>query len=71
MVEVRAADALGVLHRITGALSECGLDVRTAHVSTLGGDVVDAFYVVGPDGGKLLAPELREQVVERVCAALR
>ena len=27
-----------------------GLDVRTAHISTLGADVVDAFYVVGRDG---------------------
>ncbi len=70
VVEVRAADALGVLHRITGALSDCGLDVRTAHVSTLGADVVDAFYVVGPDGGKLVDPALRARVADRVCAAL-
>ena len=70
VVEVRAADALGVLHRITGALAGCGLDVRTAHVSTLGADVVDAFYVVGPDGGPLRDPALRDRVAERVLAAL-
>jgi hypothetical protein len=49
VVEVHAADGLGVLHRLTAALDECGLDVRSAHLSTLGADVVDAFYVVGPD----------------------
>ena len=70
VVEVRAADALGVLHRLTGALAACGLDVRTAHVSSLGADVVDAFYVVGPDGGKLVDPGVRAAVVDRVCAAL-
>ena len=52
VVEVHAGDALGVLHRITAALAATGLDVRTAHISTLGADAVDAFYVVGPDGGE-------------------
>jgi len=71
VVEVRAADGLGVLHRITAALGSCGLDVRSAHISTLGGDVVDAFYVVGPDGGKLTDPLLRSRVGDAVLAALQ
>lgn len=45
VVEVRAPDELGVLHRITSVLDKYGLDVRSAHISTLGADVVDAFYV--------------------------
>ena len=49
---------------------QCGLDVRTAHVSTLGADVVDAFYVTGPDGAPLREPALRERVVSEVAAAL-
>jgi len=70
VVEVRATDGLGVLHRITRALASCELDVRTAHISTLGADVVDAFYVVGPDGGKLTDPDLRASVSHAVLAAL-
>jgi [protein-PII] uridylyltransferase len=70
VVEVRAPDVLGLLHRITVTLDACGLDVRTAHISTLGADVVDAFYVVGPDGGKLTDPELRSRVEVAVLAAL-
>jgi [protein-PII] uridylyltransferase len=70
VLEVHAADGLGVLHRITSALARAGLDVRTAHISTLGADVVDAFYVVGPDGGKVVDPALRERVREQVLAAL-
>jgi len=45
IVEVRAPDELGLLHRITAVLDEFGLDVRSAHISTLGADAVDAFYV--------------------------
>ncbi len=53
VVEVRAEDAVGQLHRITRALVECHLDVTSARVSTFGSAVVDAFYVRGPDGRKL------------------
>ena len=45
VVEVRAPDELGLLHRVTEVLDRFGLDVRSAHISTLGADVVDAFYV--------------------------
>jgi len=45
VVEVRAPDELGLLHRIASVLERYGLDVRSAHISTLGADVVDAFYV--------------------------
>ena len=53
VVEVRAEDVVGQLHRITQALVDCHLDVSSAKVSTFGSAVVDAFYVHGPDGGKL------------------
>jgi [protein-PII] uridylyltransferase len=69
-VEVHAADALGVLHRITGALASTGLDVRTAHISTLGVDVVDAFYVLDKNGNKLTDDDLRTRVADTVLAAL-
>jgi [protein-PII] uridylyltransferase len=49
VVEVRAPDGPGVLHRLAGALSEAGFDIRAARVTTLGHDVVDVFYVVRPD----------------------
>ena len=53
VVEVRAEDVVGQLHRITRALVDCRLDVTSAKVSTFGSAVVDAFYVRGPDGAKL------------------
>jgi [protein-PII] uridylyltransferase len=42
-----------MLHRITRALFDAGLDVVSARVSTLGEMVVDAFYVRQPGVGKV------------------
>ncbi|WP_433537461.1 [protein-PII] uridylyltransferase [Micromonospora sp. CA-249363] len=47
LLELRAADAAGLLYRVAGALDEAGALVRAARISTLGADVVDAFYLVG------------------------
>jgi [protein-PII] uridylyltransferase len=50
VLELRAADAAGLLYRVTAALDEAGVQVRAARISTLGADVVDAFYLVGTGG---------------------
>ncbi len=52
VIEVRAPDSIGVLYRITKALSELALDIRHAKVQTLGDEVVDTFYV-RCDGNKV------------------
>ena len=75
IVEVRAPDRLGVLHHITAALAQSGLDVVAALVDTLGHEVVDAFYVRDQRGMKLEATpgrgeEVRTlllEVLARVC----
>jgi len=71
VVEVRAPDAIGLLSRVTLALAECGLDVRTAKVSTLGHEVVDAFYVVERGGGKVAGADRHAHIERAVLAALR
>ena len=45
MIDVRAPDAIAVLYRLASVLTEQGLDVRSAKVTTLGHEVVDVFYV--------------------------
>ncbi len=57
VLEVRAPDEIGLLHRITRALFNAGLDVVSARVSTLGEMVVDAFYVRDSGGTKLTDSE--------------
>jgi [protein-PII] uridylyltransferase len=47
VLELRAADAAGLLYRVAAALDRQGANVRAARISTLGADVVDAFYLEG------------------------
>ncbi|WP_327069092.1 [protein-PII] uridylyltransferase [Kitasatospora sp. NBC_01302] len=70
VLEVRAHDAPGLLHRIGRALDEAGVRVRTAHVSTLGADAVDAFYLTDAAGARLTGAAA-EAVAEQVRGALR
>lgn len=70
VIEVRAQDAPGLLHRIGRALENSGVRVRSAHVSTLGANAVDAFYVTDTDG-KPLPEERALAVADAVEAALR
>jgi [protein-PII] uridylyltransferase len=65
VLELRAADAPGLLYRVARALEDAGADVRAARISTLGGDVVDAFYLVGPWSD----PAERAEVAAAVAAA--
>ncbi len=69
VIEVRAQDAPGLLHRIGRALEESAVRVRSAHVSTLGANAVDAFYVTGADG-EPLPPERAAEVAREVEKAL-
>ncbi|XCM84132.1 [protein-PII] uridylyltransferase [Kitasatospora sp. HUAS MG31] len=69
ILEVRAHDAPGLLHRIGRALDEAGVRLRTAHVSTLGADAVDAFYVTDAEG-RPLAPGRAAEVAAAVQQAL-
>lgn len=66
VLELRAADRLGLLHRVTAALERCQADVRSARVATLGGDVVDAFYLAG---GLDRQPLDRDRIEREVLAA--
>lgn len=70
VIEVRAQDAPGLLHRIGRALEEAAVRVRSAHVSTLGANVVDTVYVTRPDGA-LLTPGEATTVAKTVEEALR
>jgi [protein-PII] uridylyltransferase len=53
VIDVEAPDVIGVLYRVTRALAELELDIRSAKVQTLGTHVVDAFYVRDRDGKKV------------------
>jgi [protein-PII] uridylyltransferase len=70
VLEVRAPDEVGLLHRITVALFDAHLDVVSARVSTLGELVVDAFYVREASGAKVTDPDRLKEVTAAIWAAL-
>ena len=53
IIDVHAADGVGVLYRITRALAELDLDIRSAKAETRGTAVTDAFYVRDGRGAKI------------------
>ncbi|HWI43826.1 MAG TPA: [protein-PII] uridylyltransferase [Nocardioides sp.] len=53
VIEVRAGDRIGVVYLVCAALARLDISVRSAHVSTLGPQAVDVFYVQEAFAGAL------------------
>lgn len=70
IMEVRAADSTGLLYRLTRTLSDAKVAVRAARISTLGADVVDAFYLVG-NPAEWTDPRRRQVIEDAVVDAAR
>jgi [protein-PII] uridylyltransferase len=45
VIEVNGRDRPGLLHDVTAAISEQGLQIASAHITTYGVRAVDVFYV--------------------------
>jgi [protein-PII] uridylyltransferase len=69
-LEVRAPDTVGVLHRITKAIADLGLDIRHARVLTLGNEVVDAFYVRESGGGRIADDVYKKEISRAILFAV-
>jgi [protein-PII] uridylyltransferase len=70
VIDIEAPDAIGLLYRITRALSDLDLDIRSAKVQTLGTHVVDAFYVRDPFGQKVEHRDVLAEVERAVLHAV-
>ena len=70
VLEVRAHDRPGLLYRVSLAIAECGLDVLSARVGTLGAEAVDAFYLVGADGDRVVDVTVRATLLAAVLDAV-
>jgi [protein-PII] uridylyltransferase len=71
VLEVRAEDTPGLLHRIAAAIAGSGADIERARIATLGPQAVDVFYLA-PDltGRTAVGGAIDEELVEAVSAAL-
>ncbi|MDL2286608.1 [protein-PII] uridylyltransferase [Desulfococcaceae bacterium OttesenSCG-928-F15] len=70
IVEVYTYDFPGLLFRLTRALFDCLLDVKSAKIATKVDQVVDVFYVRGLDGEKIDSPEDEERIRQAVFGVL-
>jgi [protein-PII] uridylyltransferase len=70
VIEVRCTTKIGILHRITKALAEVGLDIRHATVQTIGLEVVDTFYVRNWSGERIDDAHHRAEIERAVLHAV-
>src|SRR3954447_7912056 len=59
VLQVRAHDRPGLLYDVTAAIAATGADIRSAHVSTLGAECVDVFYLTDSHGAPLEPEDAR------------
>jgi [protein-PII] uridylyltransferase len=70
VVDVHTVDRLGVLYRVTRAMAELDLDIRSARVQTLGPEVVDSFYVCDDQGQKVTDHDALREIERAVLHAV-
>jgi len=63
VLDIRTRDRLGLLYLITSTLSQLGVDIRSAKITTEADQVVDVFYVTNKDDGSKLIDEGRRAQV--------
>ena len=69
LLEVRAQDRRGLVWTVSREISALGHSIRSAHLSTYGGEARDVFYVVDADG-QPLSDDVAERLRDAVTAAL-
>lgn len=70
VLEVRAEDTPGLLHRIAAAIAGTGADIDRARIATLGPQAVDVFYVNPVTAAEAMGTAAAEELVAAVRGAL-
>jgi [protein-PII] uridylyltransferase len=71
VIDIETEDQLGLLSAISQTLSEVGLNISLAKISTEKGAAIDTFYISERDGQKILHPDRQKYIAEKLLAALR
>jgi len=70
VIEINARNRLGLLHDLTAAITESGLQIASAHIASYGERAVDVFYVKDVFGLKLSHPAKLDDVRDRLGRAI-
>ncbi len=66
IIDIFAPDRRGLLYLIAKTIFELGLSVHSAKIATRLDQIVDVFYVQGPDQGKMTDPDKMREVKTRL-----
>lgn len=70
VVDVQTEDRVGLLYAMSQTLSELGLDISVAKISTEKGAAMDSFYVTELTGEKIVSQHRKNQIEGRLRRAL-
>jgi [protein-PII] uridylyltransferase len=71
LIEVTTEDCVGLLHRVSAAMSKADLDIWIAKIWTEKGAGVDTFYVAKVGGGKIEKKEEQKEIEKKILKAIR
>ncbi|SNY90377.1 UTP--GlnB (protein PII) uridylyltransferase, GlnD [Cohaesibacter sp. ES.047] len=71
VVEVEGLDRPGLLSALTRTISALNLDIASAHITTYGERVVDAFYLTDLTGAKISNPARKDIISARLMEVLK
>ncbi|KAF0177137.1 MAG: protein-PII uridylyltransferase [Limisphaerales bacterium] len=70
VIDVETEDRVGLLYTLSQTMSELGLDISIAKISTEKGAAMDSFYVTELNGEKITAPHRQHTIEARLRTAL-
>jgi [protein-PII] uridylyltransferase len=70
VIDLETEDQVGLLYVVTRTLTELGVDISLAKISTEKGAAVDSFYVSEVGDGKIESPERLRQIEQALRAAI-
>src|SRR6266542_963194 len=71
VIDMETEDHLGLLYATSRVLTDLGLDISLAKISTEKGAAIDSFYVSERDGQKIFNPERQKFIADRLLTALK
>jgi [protein-PII] uridylyltransferase len=70
VIELKTPDRYGLLYKVAQCLSQCEVNIVSAKLSTRVSKAIDIFYVIGPDGEKIVNVAHQEQIRTKVLELL-
>jgi [protein-PII] uridylyltransferase len=70
IIDVYAADRVGFLFEVTGAMAALGLNITYAKIATRVDGIVDAFYVQESDGKAVKGQERKDEIRQAILSTI-